>query len=89
MAVQRINREQSAGLVGADGMLTTDAWLDLSQRKKVAWLAQLDDVQVRAQASVVAAEEGRTVRQILTAWVALGILPAERLGPVIVAKVTR
>ena len=89
MAVKRINREQSAGLVGADGMLTTNDWLGLSSRKKVAWVAQLDDVQVRAQASVVAADEGRTVRQILTAWVALGILPAERLGPVIVATVAR
>jgi hypothetical protein len=74
-------------MVGADGMRDTNDWLDLSQRDKVAWLAQLDDVQVRAQASVVAASECRTVRQILTAWVALDILPAERLGPVLVAAV--
>jgi hypothetical protein len=73
-------------LVAADGMKLALDWLDLDGIAKTAWLAQLDSVSVRAQAAVLSAANGRSVRQVLNAWVALGYLPAARLPLVLAAQ---
>jgi hypothetical protein len=46
-------------MVGAEGMLTNTEWERLSHERKVAWLAGLTDLQVRAQASVRRRQAGR------------------------------
>jgi hypothetical protein len=74
-------------MVAADGMLTADEWRCGTSTAKAIWLASLDDVQVRAQASIITAAGRGSVRLVILGWVALGLLPAERLGPVLVAKV--
>jgi hypothetical protein len=61
-------------------------WLDLDGITKTAWLAQLSPINVRAQAAVLSAANGRSVRQVLNAWVALGYLPAARLPLVMAAQ---
>jgi hypothetical protein len=81
-----IHNELHVGMVVADGLLTADEWRGKTETAKVIWLASLDDVQVRAQASVMTAAGRDSVRQIILGWVSLGLLPAERLGRVLVAK---
>ena len=66
------------GLVIAVGMLTNQEWDLLSHGRKVAWLASLDDVAVRAQASVRAAASRRSVEAVIQSWVTLGYLSIDR-----------
>lgn len=73
-------------MVLASGMRRAAEWQGLDTRGQAAWLARLDDVQVRAQASVLVAAGRGSVRLMILGWVALGVLPAERLGPVLAAK---
>jgi hypothetical protein len=69
-------------------MLTAEEWRGGTEVAKALWLASLDDVQVCAQASVLATARRMSGRLVILGWVALGLLPAERLGPVLVAKAT-
>lgn len=77
------------GLVVANGMRTAAEWRRGTETAKTLWLAQLDAVQVRAQASVLAADGRGSARLVILGWVALGLLPAERLGPVLAAQAAR
>lgn len=69
---------QMTRMVGANGMKTAADWGALPLVSKEAWIAGLDLVHVRAQASVIAAASQRPVEEILNAWVVLGIIPAGR-----------
>jgi hypothetical protein len=73
-------------MVLANGMKLPEAWQAMDAGGQADWLAQLEDVQVRAQASVLVAAGRGSVRLMLLGWVALGLLPAERLGPVLATK---
>jgi hypothetical protein len=73
-------------LVVTNGMKPALDWLDLDGVAKTAWLTQLSHINVRAQASVLAKATGKSVRQVLNAWVALGYLPAARLPLVLAAQ---
>jgi hypothetical protein len=76
--MQTTRAVQMTRMVAADGMKTAAAWGELPLVSKESWLASLDLIHVRAQASVIAAASQRPVDEILGAWVILGIIPAGR-----------
>lgn len=76
-------------MVGAEGMLTNAEWDRLTHGRKVAWLAGLTDLQVRAQASVRATASRRTVDAVIGAWVTCGYLSIDRAAGALAAEVAR
>ncbi|NJO81947.1 MAG: hypothetical protein HC828_03600 [Blastochloris sp.] len=66
-------------LIAANGMLVPTEWNKLDFSGKCGWLASLDDIHVRAQASVFAATGHHEVDSILRAWGTIGYLDAERM----------
>jgi hypothetical protein len=76
-------------MVGAEGMLTGAEWECLSHGRKVAWLAGLTDIQVRAQASVRAAASRRTVAEVINAWVSCGYLSIDRAAGALASEVAQ
>jgi hypothetical protein len=77
---------QITGLVAARGMKTVADWHAMDFTGKIAWLAQLSDLHVRAQASVLAMTGRTTVMKVLVAWISLGFLPESRLQAVWAAR---
>jgi hypothetical protein len=76
-------------LIGAEGMLTSAEWDLLTHGRRVAWLASLDAVQVRAQASVRASAKRRPVAAVINDWVTEGYLSIERAAAALAAEVRR
>jgi hypothetical protein len=74
------------GLVVANGMRTPQEWETLDYTGKAAYLAQLELIGVKAQASVLAAAGRRPLVDILRAWVQLGYIDAERAQSVYLAQ---
>lgn len=73
-------------LVVADGMKDVAEWNAYTLESKAAWLAALSDLEVRAQASVLAVAARRPVTAIINAWQALGLLDAARAVAVMQAR---
>jgi hypothetical protein len=65
---------------------TPQEWETLDYTGKAAYLAQLDLIGVKAQASVLAAAGRRPLVDILRAWVQLGYIDAERAQSVYLAQ---
>lgn len=73
-------------MVATNGMKTPAQWGELPLVAKEAWLASLDLIHVKAQASVIAAASQRDVAEILHAWVMLGIIPRGRADAALEAE---
>lgn len=61
-----------------EDLLTNQEWELLSHGRKCAWLAQLDDAGVRAQAAIRAAASWQDIRAVLNTWVMFGYLSIDR-----------
>lgn len=70
-----------------DGMLTAQEFSALTWSEQLRYLATLDDLGARAQATVLAAATGRTIRVVLYDWISGFVLPASRLAGVASARV--
>jgi hypothetical protein len=75
--------------VGTNGMHTPAAFEALGFDGKVTWLASLSDLDVRAQASVIAAANRRGVDAVINAWVYAGYLSIERAAAALAAEANR
>lgn len=69
---------QRTYLVAGNGMYAVEEFNALGLVAKESYLNSLTPIEVRAQASVLAAAGRRTVKQVLTAWIATGIISSER-----------
>lgn len=67
------------GLVVMDGMLSPEEWEARTHDQRARWLASLDRMGLRAQASVLAVEREYPVDHILFGWVAEGCLSYTRV----------
>ena len=65
-------------LIVADGMLTAEEFDALVHFQRVRYLATLDVVQLRAQASVLAVARLVSVEYIVGGWIAQGLVSHER-----------
>lgn len=74
-------------IVITNGLKSNEEWVELDHQGKVVWLASLNDLEVRAQASVRASYGSGSIQAVLRAWATCGYLSFERMLAVLRAEV--
>lgn len=74
-------------MVIADGMQSNENWGAMGEQARRDWLASLEPVLIRAQASIRAVAARRTVAEIITAWVLCGYLSSEDAAAALAAEI--
>lgn len=79
--------QQFSGMVVMDGMLTAEEWNGLGFEARVRYLATLDAIQLRAQASVLVAATGDPadlgIGGVIGGWIARSELSYRRAVDVV------